>query len=309
LLLFTLLATALALITVDYRVNGADSRLRSGLHDVVGPIERGLGAVTSPVSNVFDGQKDAKNERKRADRLQSQVDALQRQLAANGEAQRLAGQLSSLRLLADKGGYSIVPARVIAVGDVTGTEQTVDINAGSDNGLRQGQLVINSGGLVGVVQRLGSTTATVRLATDPATTIGARLEGSQALGLITGSGPSGKIIFTLYDPTLPLKPGTRVVTYGSQDYAGGVPVGTVTRQVEGSGGLSRRAEVQPFANFGTLDLVGVVVRRPQTDPGDRLLPPRPVPVPAPAAPAPAPAAPAGTAATRRTGGTASGGGG
>jgi rod shape-determining protein MreC len=276
LLLFALLATALALITVDYRVNGADSSLRSGLHDVVGPIERGLSSITSPISNALDNSKSAASERKRADRLQAQVDDLNRRVASDAEAQRLAASLAKLRLLADKGSYSIVPTRIIATGDVTGTEQTVDVDAGTDDGLADGQLVINSDGLVGVVQRAGSSTSTIRLATDPATVIGARLEGSQALGRITGAGPSGKIYFTLYDPTLALTPGTRVVTYGSANYAGGVPVGTITKQVVGSEGLSRRAEIQPFARFGSLDLVGVVVRRPQANPGDRLLPPHPV---------------------------------
>jgi rod shape-determining protein MreC len=216
------------------------------------------------------------------------VDQLTRQVATDAEAKRLSGELERLRLLADRGSYSIVPTRIIAIGDVTGTEQTVDVDAGTADGLAQGQLVINSGGLVGVVQRVGRTTSTIRLATDPATVIGARLEGSQALGRITGAGPSGKIFFTLYDPTLPLRPGTRVVTYGSADYAGGVPVGTITRQLEGSEGLSRRAEIQPFANFGSLDLVGVVVRRPQDNPGDRLLPPRPVPATPTPTPAPTP---------------------
>src|ERR1700709_1085686 len=144
LLLFALLATALALITVDYRVNGADSRLRSGLHDVVGPIERGLSAITSPVSNAFDDRKSAGTERKRADALQTQVDDLRRQLAADSEARGLSDQLAKLRLLADKGSYSIVPTRIIATGDVTGTEQTVDIDAGTDDHLADGQLVINS---------------------------------------------------------------------------------------------------------------------------------------------------------------------
>jgi rod shape-determining protein MreC len=98
------------------------------------------------------------------------------------------------------------------------------------------------------------------------------------------------------------------VTYGSANYAGGVPVGTITKQVVGSEGLSRRAEIQPFARFGSLDLVGVVVRRPQANPGDRLLPPRPVPstpTPAPTPVRPNPATPsavvnstAGTTATR-----------
>ncbi|HSP38227.1 MAG TPA: rod shape-determining protein MreC [Frankiaceae bacterium] len=297
LLLFALLATALALITVDYRVNGADSQLRSGLHDVVGPIERGLSAVTSPVSNALDDSKNAKSERRRADRLQAQVDDLNRRVAADAEAQRLGAALAKLRLLADKGSFSIVPTRIIATGDVTGTEQTVDVDAGTDDGLAAGQLVINSDGLVGVVQRAGRSTSTVRLAIDPATVIGARLERSQALGLITGAGPAGKISFTLYDPTLPLTPGTRVVTYGSTNYAGGVPVGTITKQLQGSEGLSRRAEVTPFANFGSLDLVGVIVRRPPTGPGDRLLPPRPVSTPSPAPVSPSAPATSSAAAT------------
>src|ERR671932_1572605 len=92
LLLFALLATALALITVDYRVNGADSSLRSGLHDVVSSVERGLSAVVSPITGFFDDSRDAKAQRQRADRLQSRVDDLQRQLAADGDAQRVAGE-------------------------------------------------------------------------------------------------------------------------------------------------------------------------------------------------------------------------
>ncbi len=307
LLLFALLATALALITVDYRVNGADSRLRSGLHDVVGPVERGFSAVTSPIGNLFNNNNDAAAQRRRADGLQAQVDDLQRRLAAGTEAQRVAADLERLRLLADQGQFSIVPSRVIAFGDVTGTEQTVDIDAGSSDGMAVGQLVINSQGLVGVVAQVGSNTSVVRLATDPGTVIGARLEGSEALGRIAGDGSSGSISFTLYDPTLPLVPGTRVVTFGSADYAGGVPVGTVVRQLEGSEGLTRRAEVRPFANLGSLDLVGVIVRRPQANPGDRLLPPRPVAATPPATPAsPTPSPSVAPAAVVTSGGTSAG---
>src|SRR5206468_1324211 len=111
-----------------------------------------LSHVTSPISNAIDDSKDASSERKRADRLQAQNDDLSRQLAADAEARRLAASLARLRLLADKGSYSIVPTRIIATGDVTGTEQTVDVDAGTDDGLANGQLVINSSGLVGVVQ-------------------------------------------------------------------------------------------------------------------------------------------------------------
>jgi rod shape-determining protein MreC len=72
--------------------------------------------------------------------------------------------------------------------------------------------------------------------------------------------------------------GDRLVTFGSLDYVAGVPIGEVTK-VTDVGGLSRTADVKPYVSFGTLDLVGVVVGRPATDPGDRVLPPRPVPAP------------------------------
>jgi rod shape-determining protein MreC len=52
------------------------------------------------------------------------------------------------------------------------------------------------------------------------------------------------------------------------------------------GGLSRTAEVRPFVTFATLDLVGVVLANPPTDPADRVLEPRPPQPPEAAAVAP-----------------------
>ena len=61
--------------------------------------------------------------------------------------------------------------------------------------------------------------------------------------------------------------------------ADGVPVGTVTRVTDvpdssGASGLTREAEVHPYAPLGSLDLVGVIVGKPAVDPGDRVLPPK-----------------------------------
>ena len=97
----------------------------------------------------------------------------------------------------------------------------------------------------------------------------------------------GELLFTLYDAGQRVKPGDRLVTFGSADYAAGVPIGTVTRLRDGGSGLARLAEVRPFVSFGSVDLVSIVVAKPATNPGDRLLTPRPVAPPTPP-PAPAP---------------------
>jgi rod shape-determining protein MreC len=231
---------------------------------VASPVEKAAAAAVRPVRNAFDAIGDSDKQKRRADALASEIADLQRKLARDAEASRQAAALTKLGLLASAAQFKLVPARVIAVGDTTGTERTVDIGAGSSSGLKVGQLVVNSDGLVGVLVRVSSGVSTVRLADDPRTIIGARLENSRALGTISGSDSTGQLEFTLYDPSLPVKAGEKVVTYGSSAYAGGVQIGVTVGAGDigaspKAGSLTQQVHVKPYVTFGTLDLVGVIV--------------------------------------------------
>src|SRR6202012_4468220 len=114
----------------------------------------------------FSSIGQAEKQKKKADGLASEVAGLQRELAADAAAKRQAAALTKLGLLASAASFKMVPARVIAMGDTTGTERTADIGAGSKSGLKVGQLVVTSAGLVGVLVRVTSDVATVRLARD-----------------------------------------------------------------------------------------------------------------------------------------------
>jgi rod shape-determining protein MreC len=263
-LLAGLLVLALALITIDVGSGKGGGGLRRIADGIASPVERAAAAVVRPVRNEFSSIADARAQKRRADALANQNAALSRQLAADAEAKRQAAALTKLGLLAAAGSYQLVASRVIAVGDTTGTERTVDISSGSSSGLAVGQLVINADGLVGVLVRVGSSVSTVRLADDPRTIIGARLETSRALGTISGSDSTSRLAFTLYDPSLPVKTGERVVTYGSAAYAGGVPIGVTVGAGDigtatQAGGLTQQVRVKPYVQFGSLDLVGVIV--------------------------------------------------
>lgn len=301
-----LLVLTFLLITIDYRTGESSGGPRGFLHGVVGGIEGGVTAVTRPVGRTLASLAHPNRYHNRADRLEQENATLRRQLADQGAVTQLASQLSALRLLADKGQYTIVPARVIAIGDVSGTDWTVTVNAGKADGLAVDKIVINANGLVGTVVSMTTHTAVVRLFCDPRSRIGARLEGTQLLGAVAGGSGPGKLVFTLYDASYQVKPGQRLVTFGSLDYVAGVPIGEVTKVTEVSG-LSRTAEVKPFVSVGSLDLVGIVIGKPATDPGDRVLPPRTAPTdqgPAPQTPAPqapAPTAGAGSAAPSAAG--------
>ncbi|WP_239332077.1 rod shape-determining protein MreC [Frankia sp. CiP3] len=287
-----LLIAAFILITVDYRSSGSSAGPRGALRGVFATLEGGVSAVARPIGRTASSLTHPNRYQRRADTLAAENAELKRQLADDAEVRRQAAALGDLRLLADRGQYTIIAARVIAIGDITGTDWSVTVNAGSADGVVPDRLVLDSDGLVGTVLSSTAHTAVVRLACDPASHIGARLEGTRLLGAVAGAGSPDALTFTLYDATRQVKVGDRLVSFGSADYVGGVPIGIVTKVLDASEGLSRAAEVTTFAAMGSLDLVGIVVGKLPADAGDRVLLPRPPPTPSPA-----PAAPASTIPT------------
>jgi rod shape-determining protein MreC len=274
-----LLVVAFTLITVDYKTSGSVGGPRGVVHSIVGGAERAVTAVTRPIGRTASSLAHPNRYRDRAEALAKENADLRREIVDDAEVRRQAAELSALRLLADKGQYSILPARVIAVGDVTGTDWTVTINAGRADKIVPDKLVLDSSGLVGIVESVAEHTSVVRLVCDPEARVGARLEGTRLLGAVAGGEGPRTLTFTLYDASHQVSVGDRLVTFGSIDYAAGVPIGSVSKVVD-VGGLSRTAEVRPFVDIGKLDVVGVIVGNPPSDPGDRVLPPRPVGAPA-----------------------------
>ncbi|MFD0687547.1 rod shape-determining protein MreC [Actinomadura fibrosa] len=285
-----LLVAALVMITVDYR-GGEHSPLRGlrGLGAAVfGPVERASASVVRPVGNTFDAVTDAPGERRRADRLERENQRLREQLRSNRLDQDRSAQLQRLLGTAGMGGYKIRAAQVISAGQ--GFEDTVTLDVGSRNGVKPDMTVMSGEGLVGRVTRVGPATATVLLASDQTSSVGARLEDSKEIGIVQGRGRRGlgnggtPLRFQLLDAAAPMRVGQRVVTLGSQaerPYVPGVPIGVVERIDDAGSGLTRTAYVRPFVRFTSLDVVAVVVAPPKTDPRDAVLPPSPKPTPTP----------------------------
>jgi rod shape-determining protein MreC len=292
-----LLLTSLAMITVDYR--GGDNSplrlLRSFGQAIFGPIEQGATAVVRPVAGAYDTITGSPGAHRRITRLEAENRRLRDQLRTGQIDRRRADELNHLLGTAGLGGYRIVPAQVISSGQ--GLEDTVSVDVGSGNGIKPDMTVICGDGLVGRVTRVGPTTSTVLLATDAASSVGGRLESSNEIGIVQGAGRrSGTSLkFQLLDSTKTVKPGERIVSFGSQGdrpYVPGVPIGTVTKIERTPGSLTRTAAVRPFVHYTGLDVVGVVVAAPKRNPRDAVLPPKPSPppTPKPSTPPPSPKA-------------------
>ena len=276
LILSVLLIAAIALITLDFR-DGGTSPARSVGAAVFGPVERVAHDVTSPVTSLFDSVTGGPSSQSTITSLQQENAQLRAELSAAQLSDTDQAQLSSLLQLAGRGGYRIVPASVIAAGGDFSDSVTLD--AGSNDGIKPNETVLNGSGLVGTVTQVSSDTATVLLANDASSVVGVRLAGSNQIGEVTGTGKSmsgsGVLKLSLFDANAVLQTGQQLVTFGSvgdQPYVPGVPVGTVVSVQNSAGGLTQTAEVRPFADFTTLGVVGVVVKGPRQNPRDSVLP-------------------------------------
>jgi len=269
-----LLIVAVALITLDFR-SGGQSPLHGVGATVFGPIEKGTGYVTRPVTSAFDSVSG--NQGGEITALQTQNDELRAELAQAQNAEAKDPQLKSLLQLAGRGGYRVVAASVIGAGG--SYSDTITIDAGSRDGITENDTVLNGDGLIGTVTAVSAVSSTVLLATDADSTVGVQLTGGGQIGAVTGTGStmagSDSLRLRLFSANVTLKPGEQLVTFGSVDdtpYVPGVPVGTITSVTSTPGSLTQTAQVRPFADFSSLGVVGVVVAPPRTDPRDSVLP-------------------------------------
>ena len=229
-----LLVVAIGLITLDYRGFGPVGSLRGASAGFFGPVERVTAEVTRPVTGFFEAVVGAPAAHSKIQALEQENLRLRAELNTAQLSKADAAQLSRLLQVAGRGGYRLVAAHVIGIG--VGYEDTVTIDAGTRDGIRADQTVLNDAGLVGRVIQAGPDTSTVLLATDASSAVGCRLEGSQEIGVVRGTGKSlsaqGGLRMELLDANAVLQPGQRIVTLGSvggHPYVPGVPIGVITR--------------------------------------------------------------------------------
>lgn len=266
-LLVALLLGCASLITLDYH-GGQDSPMepvRRAVGEVFGPVETGAAAAVRPFTAIPDWFRTHGSLRREIGELEAENAELRSANASAGYDRNRLEEFDTLTTAAASLGYALVPARVVGLGPSQSFSHTVTIDAGSDAGLHPDMTVLNNDGLVGRVLRVTSSTATVLLIIDADSTVGGRVGESMEVGFLHGRGvlgDEGMLDLELVDESeVPARHDT-VVTWGSSSgapYVRGVPVGRVTAVYSDVRETSQRAVIEPFVDFGSLDLVGVVV--------------------------------------------------
>ncbi|MDO8732040.1 MAG: rod shape-determining protein MreC [Actinomycetota bacterium] len=274
----------LVVITLTFAIldlrggKGPFATLRSVVGTALGGVERAGATIFSPVLGIGSWWGTWGDQRETIAALEAENSSLRGLVHRAAEDRARADALDGLLKVAGAGRYRIVPAEVIAVGPEQEFSWTVTIDIGTQDGIERDMSVINADGLVGRVAAVHRTTSTVVLIVDPSVSVGARVAGSEEVGILSGTGDLSSLEFQMLNPLADVKTGEALVTFGSKNgkpYAPGIPIGQVTSVRGTAGQLTRVAAIEPFADLSALTIVGVVVRPPRTDPRDSVLPSRP----------------------------------
>jgi rod shape-determining protein MreC len=283
LLLVILMVTSLFLITLDLRGVKVIDGFKQGSQTIMTPFQRAGSVVLTPVKNFFSDVTHLGRTRNQIEKLEAENANLKQRLINRKNADAQLKQLKRILDLAGTAGFKVVNAKVISNGSSQSFSQTITIDSGTNAGIKKNMTVLSQYGIAGVVKDVYPSSALIQLASDPSFRIGARIAGSQQIGILTGRGTRSASL-QLLDNSTTVKVGDVLLSRGSianRPYVPGVPLGYVSSVDNSAGAVAQTATVRYYTNFSTLGVVAVVVSGSEANPGDALVPvkPRVTPIP------------------------------
>lgn len=158
--------TSVMLITLDLRGSSVVGGLRSVFGVLFRPIETAARVVVRPMENVWYGITDYNDVVEENRRLKDLVAYGQGASISAIASVREAQELLALNGLPTLAGISSCTAQVVGESP-SNFAQTIELNRGSECGIRVGMPVLNAAGMIGKVTKVYERRSVVMLITDP----------------------------------------------------------------------------------------------------------------------------------------------
>jgi rod shape-determining protein MreC len=256
-----LILTSIAVLTLDFRDSGIVEGARRVAATVFSPLRGVADAVSEPFSNGWNGITDYGDVKDENERLREELAELEGD-RIEGEAaiEELDDVLAELDIpwVGDIEGRT---SRVIS-GPVSNFVHTIEIDKGTDDGVREGMPVVSGAGLVGRIAQATGSRSVVQLITDPEFAVGVQLLPDGVKGTARGAGEGNLLLVdTPLDGDTDLELGGTVTTSGADRSAfpPQIPVGIVRGTEEAGGGLTLDLNVEPFVEPSKLRFVTVLL--------------------------------------------------
>jgi len=158
----------------------------------------------------------------------------------------------------------VIPAKIINRGSST-LVNSVTINLGTNDGLKENQAVVISEGVVGKVIITGEASSVVQLLTDVNFRLSVKTRRTRANGILLWQYENICIMDNV-PKTLDVQVGDTIITSGYSDiFPEGLQVGKVTQASNDVPGYHKQIRVETFVNFNELEEVFVVLQRPRVE--------------------------------------------
>ena len=253
-----LLLTAVSLLVLDLPGTGPLDPVRNALATAFRPVQAAGNAIFEPIGNGWKGAFGYDDVRDENDELRRQLDEAK---GDEAELERLQAENDELRALNDiEVPDEQTQAAEVISGPLSSFEQTVRIDAGSDDGVSSGMAVVTGAGVLGRVVDVRGSSSTVELLTSPDVTIGASLlDGT--LTTVTGQGQDEPLRMAGIDPSIEIAEGDLVYTSGidRSKIPGDQLIGRVASVEAGGGAVDQTILVEPSADLASR-FVKVVLR-------------------------------------------------
>ncbi|HZV76008.1 MAG TPA: rod shape-determining protein MreC [Conexibacter sp.] len=277
--LVLLVVVSLILLTA-YFGESASSPLHSvqrGVITVLSPIQEGASRALKPVRDLFGWFGDTARATTERDQLKAQRDKLLQEVVGYKVALQENQKLRGILAVDDSNGLSSYDKRTVRI---TGRapnnllRDTLQVDAGSGDGVRVGDPVIAGGGLVGHISFVASNSSFVTLVTDPSSSVSVRvLNTAGDFGLLKPSvGDPLDLLVQLLPRRAQISPDDIVVTAGSRSsrleslYPPNIPIGRVTKADPQELATDQQIHVAPIADLRHLDFVQILIGPSGSDP-------------------------------------------
>ncbi len=244
--------TAVALMTIDARSTGPFASMRSAALTVTAPVRDLAGWAVRPVADAWQGAVHYDDLAAENDELRRELAELEGRVASIEETE---AELAALREATDVDYLEQVPrlAATVVTDRTNGLERIIEIDRGTDDGVRVGMPIVVGDGLVGRVELAAGGRSEVLLISDGRLQVGVVAPRTRALGIAAGQGPGEELSLDLEEGG-DLRSGDRLETSGLDRsiYPGGIPVG---RAVVADG----RVTMEPLADLDRLVFVTVLL--------------------------------------------------
>ncbi len=231
--------------------------VRNIMAEIVSPFSKVINNSANGIGGFFNNIKSIKNLLKENTQLKQDNLSLQAQLDNLKEVKHQNNiLLEEIGFSKNQTQFELIPSQVTGRG-INGFLQSIKINCGSKDGVKEGAAVLSSGFLIGKISKVYETNAEVTLITNSNSLIPVVLQDSRGTGLLKG-GLSGLIIEDIALDSQ-IKSGEVVLTSGlGGDLPSGISVGKTENIISSNSEIFQRVSVKSPIEFSKLEIVFVI---------------------------------------------------